>query len=92
MCNYLDSIIEHIASNNNEAQDIHVFEEMAELQKELTKRRRGLNNREQIVEEAVDVLLAVEVLLRVYGVTDEEIKKWKKYKLERYERRIHGNA
>ena len=39
-----------------DAQTIMVFEEMAELQKELCKHARGANNKEYIAEEIADVL------------------------------------
>ena len=38
-----------------EAQTLMVFEEMAELQKELCKHTRGRDNREAIAEEIADV-------------------------------------
>lgn len=72
------SLFEHptvcfLAEKNGPNQDIFVMEEMAELQKELTKRRRGKSNRDAIVEESVDVLLTVYTLLKVYDATESEI-------------------
>lgn len=68
-----DRVVALLAKNNGESQDIFVMEEMAELQKELTKRRRGKDNRDEIVEESVDVLITVYTLLKAYGATEMEI-------------------
>lgn len=72
-----------LAEKNGPNQDIFVMEEMAELQKELTKRRRGKSNRDAIIEESVDVLLTVYTLLKVYGATESEIVAIAKEKLNR---------
>lgn len=82
------SLFEHptvcfLAEKNGPNQDIFVMEEMAELQKELTKRRRGKSNRDAIVEESVDVLLTVYTLLKVYDATESEIAAIAKGKLSR---------
>lgn len=72
-----------LAKKNGESQDIFVMEEMAELQKELTKHHRGKSNRDAIVEESVDVLLTVYTLLKVYDATESEIAAIAKEKLSR---------
>lgn len=70
---FSNRVVAFLAEKNGESQDIFVMEEMAELQKELTKRRRGKDNRDAIVEESVDVLITVYTLLRAYGATEIEI-------------------
>lgn len=79
----MKEILSYLAKRNGEEQDIFVLEEMAELQKEITKHRRGKENRNEIVDESVDVLLTIFILLQVYGATDEEIKNLMDFKLNR---------
>lgn len=45
------------------AQTLMVFEEMAELQKELCKHARGADNRENIAEEIADVLIMLDQMM-----------------------------
>lgn len=49
------------------AQTMMVFEEMAELQKELCKRSRGADNKENIAEEIADVLIMLEQMILAYN-------------------------
>ena len=76
-------IMKSLAQKNGSNQDVFVLEEMAELQKELTKHRRGKDNRDEIVEESVDVLLTIFILLQVYGATMEDVTKIMHHKLSR---------
>lgn len=46
-----------------DAQTLMVFEEMAELQKELCKNARGKDNRGSIAEEIADVLIMLEQMI-----------------------------
>jgi hypothetical protein len=79
----MEEIKQYLAQRNGYDQDIFVLEEMAELQKELLKHRRGRDNRNQIIDECVDVLLTIDILLRVYNATDDEINNLMEYKLYR---------
>lgn len=71
--------------------DIYVIEECAELVKELTKDRRGKGDREKIVEEACDVLATIGIMLRKYGVPEEDVEEKVRFKcrraIERWESR-----
>lgn len=49
------------------AQTMMVFEEMAELQKELCKRSRGADNKANIAEEIADVLIMLEQMILAYN-------------------------
>ena len=51
-----------LAAWGADAQTLMVFEEMAELQKELCKAARGRDNREQIAEEIADVEIMLALL------------------------------
>lgn len=79
----MERILKYLAQRNGFEQDIFVLEEMSELQKELMKHRRGKENRNEIVDECVDVLLTIYILLQVYGATEDEIKEFMEFKLNR---------
>lgn len=67
-----------------EKQIIMVFEEMAELQKELCKSLRGRNNLTEIAEEIADVEIMLEQMKIYFNIADG-VEKHKKLKLERLE-------
>lgn len=72
------------------AQTLMLFEEMAELQKELCKHARGRDNREAIAEEIADVqiMLAQMTMLHDCAVlVDEYIA----IKLDRLRKRLEAN-
>ena len=79
----MKEILKYLAHRNGVEQDVFVLEEMSELQKELMKHRRGKQNRDDIVDECVDVLLTIFILLEVYSVSEEEIKSLMDFKLNR---------
>lgn len=70
-----------------EAQTIMVFEEMAELQKELCKHSRGTDNRESIAEEIADVQIMLEQMIELHGC-ENAVLCYKRHKLERLAERI----
>lgn len=66
-----------------------VFEEMAELQKELCKHMRGADNVDHIAEEIADVHIMLEQMMILHDCR-ELVEAWKSKKPERLERRING--
>ena len=60
-----------------------LFEEMAELQKEVCKELRGKGNKDHIAEELADVYLMLQQLQLMYGITDEKIELEVQKKIER---------
>lgn len=64
------------------AQTVIVFEEMAELQKELCKHMRGANNREDIAEEIADVQIMLEQMIALHDCA-ETVQRQKAAKLQR---------
>lgn len=70
-----------------ESQMLMVFEEMAELQKELCKSARGKNNLNQIAEEVADVRIMLEQVENFYAC-EMLVQEFRKQKLERLERRL----
>ena len=71
-------------------QVLMLFEEMAELQKEITKNIRGVENRKEIAEEIADVEIMLAQMKLYYGVS-EGVERFKKYKLQRLEDRLVKN-
>lgn len=69
------------------AQTVMVFEEMAELQKELCKHARGTDNREAIAEEIADVQIMLEQMIELHGC-ENAVLCYKRHKLERLAERI----
>lgn len=72
-----------------EMQIIMVFEEMAELQKELSKNLRGKDNIDSITEEIADVEIMLEQMKLLFEIEDD-VKMWKYRKLKRLEERLRG--
>lgn len=68
-------------------QTVMVFEEMAELQKELCKSLRGKDNRGYIAEEIADVRIVLDQMVILYDCA-EDVDTWRKVKLGRLEKRL----
>lgn len=70
-----------------EAQTRMVFEEMAELQKELCKNARGADNRTSIAEEIADVQIMLEQMIELYNCA-ELVEIYKNTKIARLKKRL----
>lgn len=82
---YLCKLVSKSVENfDKSTQDLILIEEMTELTKELLKRRRGCQNDECIKEELSHVLISLNVVKTVLGITDEDIENEAKKKLEKY--------
>jgi transcriptional regulator with XRE-family HTH domain len=67
------------------------MEELAELQKEISKYSRGRSNKESIIEEIADVIISIDKIKDIIEIDNAEIKKVLKEKLARNtERRKEG--
>lgn len=64
------------------------IEEMAELTKEICKDFRGKDNREQIIEEIVDVYIVLEQLLIMYDINATELSEMRFNKIMRLRERL----
>lgn len=69
------------------AQTLMVFEEMAELQKELCKHARGKENVLCIAEEIADVQIMLEQMVVLHDCR-QAVEDWRTVKLMRLKRRI----
>ena len=54
-------------------QSVVCIEEMAELQKEISKFIRGKGNKDNLIEEMADVYICLNMLAKMYGVTDQQL-------------------
>lgn len=85
--NVLNSAIRTFGKEN---QKVVAIEELAELQKELTKDLRGKPNLQKIAEETADVEIMLEQLELIYGVGLIQQKQvFKENKLKRLAERIN---
>lgn len=73
-----------------EAQTRMVFEEFAELQKELCKHARGKDNRMEIAEEIADVFNVLDQMIILYDCADE-VAAFREEKLERLADKLDKN-
>lgn len=71
------------------AQIMMVYEEMAELQKELCKNGRGKNNVDQIADEVADVEIMLAQLKVIFSI-QSEVEQHRAFKLNRLRGRIGG--
>lgn len=72
-----------------DAQTVIVFEEMAELQKELCKNARGKNNQDHIAEEIADVLIMLDQMMILHNC-ENLVFQYKQEKKNRLEKRLRG--
>lgn len=70
-----------------EAQTLMMFEETAELQKELCKHARGRDNRDHIAEEIADVLIMLEQMMLLHDCEDAVIY-FRRRKIKRLAERL----
>ncbi len=74
-----------------EIQSTICMEECAELIQAISKMKRGKDNRDNLIEEMADVLIAFSQLRYIYDITDdEEIIKWVDAKQDRQRRLLSG--
>lgn len=81
-------IYKAIHTYGKEAQTIVAIEELAELQKELTKALRGKLNKEHLTEELADASIMMTQILDMYGIDYEDVIKAKDIKIARLEYRL----
>lgn len=71
-----------------ESQIIILFEEMAELQKELSKNLRGNENIKDIAEEIADVEIMLEQMKLLYDI-EQLVEEYKEAKIHRLRERVN---
>ena len=59
------------------------MEECAELIQAISKMKRGIDAKDNLVEEIADVLICIEMLKQLYNVLDLDIESWIMQKQQR---------
>ena len=78
-----------LSTYGSEAQTLMMFEEMAELQKELCKEARGEDNTDAIAEEIADVKIMLEQMTILHNCKDM-VEIQMKRKLQKLKERLEG--
>ena len=71
--NVVKKSIEHYGAD---LQTVVCMEECAELIQAISKMKRGKDNRYNLIEEIADVMICIEILKQVYGISDNEIQNY----------------
>ena len=78
--NIVQNSIKHYGSD---LQTTVCMEECAELIQAISKMKRGKDNRNNLIEEMADVMICIEILKQVYGISDNEIQNYVRQKQNR---------
>ena len=71
--NVVKKSIEHYGAD---LQTVVCMEECSELIQAISKMQRGKDNRANLIEEVADVMICIEILKQVYGISDNEIQNY----------------
>lgn len=71
--NVVTKSVEHYGSD---LQTVVCMEECSELIQAISKMKRGKDNRDNLIEEMADVMICMDILKQVYGVSDNEIQNY----------------
>lgn len=83
-----EKIREIIAAYGTTTQSIVAMEECSEMIKEISKLQRGVGDVNHLAEEMADVMICIEQMQIIYGITDEKLYGWKQRKEKRNEERL----
>ena len=81
-------IAKSIKHYGEEIQSTVCMEECAELIQAISKMKRGIDAKDNLVEEIADVLICIEMLKQIYNISDCSIENWIERKQERMLRRM----
>lgn len=71
--NVVQNSIKHYGSD---LQTTVCMEECSELIQAISKMKRGKDNRDNLIEEMADVMICMDILKQVYGVSDSDIQNY----------------
>lgn len=66
------------------------MEELAELQQQISKQIRGFGDRVGLLEEMADVCIAIEMLKKMYDISDQDLENAMTVKFVRQKDRVAG--
>nr|DAV37626.1 MAG TPA: nucleoside triphosphate pyrophosphohydrolase [Caudoviricetes sp.] len=81
--------IEHYGKN---IQSVVCMEECCELAQAISKGMRGKPDKQHLTEELADVLICIEMLKQMYGISDDDIETWVAIKQYRTVKRIENEG
>lgn len=83
----IKATIEHYGKN---IQSVVCMEECCELAQAISKEMRGKPDKQHLTEEMADVLICIEMLKQMYGISDDDIERWVAIKQYRTVKRIEN--
>lgn len=86
-----DELYKELISKYGDKQLIIAIEELSEFAKELCKYLRGKLDKSNLLEEYVDAMIMMEQMKILFELKDEDIQKFKNWKLTRLEERMKKN-
>ena len=87
-----DELYRELLTTRTHNQVVVAIEELSEFAKELCKYLRGKPDAGHILEEYVDVIIMMEQMKILFNLQDEDIERFKNYKLARLEQRMKNNT
>lgn len=70
-------------------QSVVCMEECCELAQAISKEMRGKPDKQHLTEEMADVLICIEMLKQMYGISNDDIERWVAIKQYRTVKRIY---
>lgn len=77
-----------IATYGKDMQLTVAVEDLSELQKEICKHKRGVDNLQNIIEEIADCYIMLEQLQIIFGIDDKDMSHMIRQKADRLEARL----
>lgn len=73
-------------------QSVVCMEECCELAQAISKEMRGKTDKQHLTEEMADVLICIEMLKQMYGISNDDIERWVAIKQYRTVKRIEDEG
>ncbi len=73
-------------------QSVVCMEECCELAQVISKEMRGKPDKQHLTEEMADVLICIEMLKQMYGISNDDIERWVAIKQYRTVKRIEDEG
>lgn len=73
-------------------QSVVCMEECCELAQAISKEMRGKPDKQHLTEEMADVLICIEMLKQMYGISNDDIERWVAIKQYRTVKRIEDEG
>ena len=86
--NVVKKSIEHYG---DDLQTTVCMDECSELIQAISKMKRGKDNRDNLIEEMADVMICMDILKQVYGISDREIQIYVCQKHSRCDERMNSD-